>query len=296
MIRFHHLTKRYAAVVAVHDLTLTIEKGEVIALLGPNGSGKTTSLKALAGLVRPTSGSVTIQGLEAFVPQARRVASFLPQKVAFPEGLSGREVVTFYQRLRGVDSSRVGAALRLASLNGASDRGTGTYSGGMLQRLGLAVATMPDAPLLLLDEPTAALDSEGLSVFYQLVEQRQRQEKTIVFTSHQLGDAEKLADRFAILVEGHLVALLTRRDLADRLAAGGLLRLRVSGSASFVLDRIREIAPAAYLAADELIVPGSATIRPAVIDIVRNAGIEIRGLTTEESRMDGLYRELVRGA
>ena len=294
MIRFHHLTKRYAAVVAVHDLTLTIEKGEVIALLGPNGSGKTTSLKALAGLVRPTSGSVTIRGLEAFVPQARRVASFLPQKVAFPEGLSGREVVTFYQRLRGVDSSRVGAALRLASLNGASDRGTGTYSGGMLQRLGLAVATMPDAPLLLLDEPTAALDSEGLSVFYQLVEQRQ--EKTIVFTSHQLGDAEKLADRFAILVEGHLVALLTRRDLADRLAAGGLLRLRVSGSASFILDRIREIAPAAYLAADELIVPGSATIRPAVIDIVRNAGIEIRGLTTEESRMDGLYRELVRGA
>lgn len=228
------------------------------------------------------------------MPQARRVASFLPQKVAFPEGLSGREVVTFYQRLRGVDSSRVGAALRLASLNGASDRGTGTYSGGMLQRLGLAVATMPDAPLLLLDEPTAALDSEGLSVFYQLVEQRQ--EKTIVFTSHQLGDAEKLADRFAILVEGHLVALLTRRDLADRLAAGGLLRLRVSGSASFILDRIREIAPAAYLAADELIVPGSATIRPAVIDIVRNAGIEIRGLTTEESRMDGLYRELVRGA
>jgi Cu-processing system ATP-binding protein len=190
--------------VAVDRLTLAIRVGEVVALLGPNGSGKTTTLKAAAGLMRPTSGTVMLgePGRAATEPSARSLISFLPQRVAFPDALTGREVVEFYRQLRGVAAARTQEALRFASLNGASNRAVATYSGGMAQRLGLAVAILPEAPVLLLDEPTAALDPDGLTAFYALVDDRKRAGGTVLFTSHHLGDTERLADRFGILVDG----------------------------------------------------------------------------------------------
>ena len=295
MIRFREFSKAFGPQRAVEGLTLTIEPGEAVALLGPNGSGKTTTLKAAAGLIRPTSGEVRIgdPGRDPAEPAARSAISYLPQKVTFPEALTGREVVEFYRRLRGTDASRTEEVFRFASLNGASGRQVGTYSGGMLQRLGLAVAVLPAAPILLLDEPTAALDPDGLCAFYGLVERRRREGHTLLFTSHQLGDVERLADRFALLVAGRLAAALTQRELADRLALRGVLRLRLDRRVPGLLEKLRPISPAASWAAEELIVPGPAADRPRVLDVVREAGAEIRGLAAEEGRLDLLYRELV---
>lgn len=295
MIAFRRFSKRFGAQRAVEDLSVEVRQGEVMALLGPNGSGKTTSLKAAAGLIRPTSGDVRVGDppRDALEPGARAVLSFLPQRVSFPDSLSGREVLEFYRALRGAAAERTERVLRFASLNGAGTRAVGTYSGGMLQRLGLAVALLPDAPLLLLDEPTAALDPDGLCAFYALVEHAREQGRTILFTSHQLGDVEHLADRFAVLVEGRLVACLTARELQDRLADRGVMRLRLAARSEGLLAAVRALAPAALLAADELIVPGPAALRPAVLDAVRAAGGEIRGLTAEEGRLDAFYRELV---
>ncbi len=294
MISFDRFTKRYDTITAVRELTFHVEPGEIVAFLGPNGSGKTTTLKAAAGLITPSSGAVRLGGLPAERPEARRSIAYLPQKVSFPDALTGREVMSFYQQLRGTDPRRVDSALRFAALNGASGRTVGSYSGGMVQRLGLAVAILPDTPLMLLDEPTAALDPDGLCAFYGLVEERRRSGQTVVFTSHQLGDVEKLADRFGILVGGLLVAVMTRRQLADRLAERGVLRLRVNGDGPSLVDRVRTLSPQTTISGDELIVPGPASIRPSVVDLVRSAGVEIRGLTAEESGLETLYRELVR--
>ncbi len=208
MIRFESLTKRYGRQRAVEDLTLSVTGGEVVALLGPNGSGKTTSLKAAAGLVLPTSGRVLAgePGTSTREPAGRRVLSFLPQRVGFPESLTGGEVVEFYRRLRGAEVGAAREVLRAASLNGAAGRAVGTYSGGMMQRLGLAVAALPDARVFLLDEPTSSLDADGLCAFYGLVERWRREGRAVLFSSHQLGDVERLADRIAFLVEGRLVA------------------------------------------------------------------------------------------
>ena len=279
----------------MRSLTLDVGTNEVVALLGPNGSGKTTSLKAAAGLVTPTSGQVLLgrPGQPATDPVARRVCSFLPQKVSFPDALTGWEVVEFYRSIRQVPEQRSLEVLRFASLNGASARPVGTYSGGMVQRLGLAVAMLADAPVLLLDEPTAALDPDGLCAFYGLVDRRKHDGKTVLFSSHQLGDVERLADRFVVLVEGRLVASLTEREMAGRLADRGVMRLRIGGRRDGLLERVRELAPAAAWAGDELVVPGAASSRPAVIDLVRSGGGEIVGLTAEEGRLDAFYRELV---
>ncbi|MGE5414298.1 MAG: ATP-binding cassette domain-containing protein, partial [Syntrophomonadaceae bacterium] len=144
MIRFTGFSKSFGDHAAVSALTLSVERGEAVALLGPNGSGKTTTLKAAAGLIRPSAGEVRVgePGLDPCRPEARTTFSYLPQKISFPEALTGREVVEFYRRLRGVAPSRTAEVFRFASLNGASNRPVATYSGGMVQRLGLAVAVL----------------------------------------------------------------------------------------------------------------------------------------------------------
>jgi Cu-processing system ATP-binding protein len=298
MIRFEAFTKRFGRQTAVDSLTFDVRRGEAVALLGPNGSGKTTSLKAAAGLIRPNSGRVLVgdPAGSSELPDARRAVSYLPQKVAFPEGLTGLEVVEFYRRLRGADAARVPEVFRLAALNGASERPVSTYSGGMIQRLGLAVAVLPSAPILLLDEPTAALDPDGLCAFYGLVDRRRREGHTLLFTSHHLGDVERLADRFAVLVEGRLTAALTLEELSERLAARGVMRLRLNGRRPGLLESLRKTAPEATWAGEELIVPGPASARPQILDLVRASGAEIRGLAAEDGKLDVLYRDLVGAA
>jgi Cu-processing system ATP-binding protein len=298
MIRYRAFTKRFGGQLAVDSLSLEVARGEVVALLGPNGSGKTTTLKGAAGLIRPTSGEVTLGDppRSAADAAARDVLSFLPQKVAFPEALTGAEVVEFYRKLRGAPAERVPQVLRFASLNGAGGRAVGTYSGGMVQRLGLAVAMLPEAPAFLLDEPTAALDPDGLCAFYGVVERARHDGRAVLFTSHHLGDVERLADRFAVLVGGRLAASLTATELKDRLSERGVMRLRVASKPAGLLAAVKALAAQATWAGEELVVPGPAAVRPRVLDVVRGLGVEVRGLTAEEGRLDVLYRELVADA
>ncbi|MBM3750345.1 MAG: ABC transporter ATP-binding protein [Acidimicrobiia bacterium] len=297
MITYEGFAKTFGIVHAVRDLTVTIAAGEVVALLGPNGSGKTTSIKAAAGLVRPTEGRVLLgaPGRSALEADARRVCSFLPQRVTFPESLTGREVAEFYCKLRGRNADRLQEVMKLTGLNGSSRRTVGTYSGGMTQRLGLAVAMAAQALVLLLDEPTAALDPDGTCAFYAVIEARRSEGQTVFFSSHQMGDVERLADRFLVMVSGRLVASFTARELTTALANRGVMKVTVDGISDVVLTRLRAIAPGVMSSADQIMVPGTADVRLAVLDLLRNQGVTIRGWSAEEGRLDAFYRELVEG-
>jgi Cu-processing system ATP-binding protein len=296
MIRVHEATKHFGRTLAVDRLTLTVGAGEVVALLGPNGSGKTTTLKMAAGLVRPDAGQVTIgrPPRSAWDPAARRALSFLPQRVAFPEALTGREVVEFYRRLRRASGGRTESVLRFASLNGAGDRAVGTYSGGMLQRLGLAVAILPDAAALLLDEPTAALDPEGLCAFYGLIAERRAQGRSVLFTSHQVSDVD-LADRVIVMGKGRLAGEFDRARLRAWRDAHGLMRVRLDRRPADAIGAVRAIAPSAVVIDDEICMRGSAEARAAVLEAVRSSGAAVIGLTAEDGRLEGLYAELLSG-
>lgn len=297
MITYQAFAKSFGGVHAVKDLTFRIEPGEVVALLGPNGSGKTTSIKAAAGLIRPSHGTVLIgePGRPSIEAEARQACSFLPQRVTFPDSLTGREVAEFYCRLRGRGSERIQEVMALTGLNGSSARAVGTYSGGMTQRLGLAVAMAAQAPILLLDEPTAALDPDGTCAFYALVESRRAEKQTVLFSSHQMGDVERLADRFAVMVAGRLVASFTERELTTTLADRGVMKVTVAEVPSGAFEVVTRLAPAAVVAADQIIVPGSASVRLAVLDALRERGVGILGWSAEEGRLDAFYRELVGG-
>lgn len=215
MIQVERLVKKYDAFKAVDDISMTVREGEVYAFLGPNGSGKTTTMKSIVGLVVPTSGRVRVQDIDVhlFPKEARRIMSYLPQRVVFPENLTAREIVRLYARLRNLTKDAADEALAAAQFNGFSDQFVGGFSGGMIQRLGLAVVSLPNSPVLLLDEPTASLDPVGVKRFRDFVLNQKAKGKTIVFSTHLLPEVEQLADRVGIFVGGKLVAEETIENL-----------------------------------------------------------------------------------
>ena len=209
MIRVEGLTKRFGAFTAVDDVSFEVRKGEVFAFLGPNGSGKTTTMKSIVGLTLPTKGRVLVDGVDVAADQkrARNRIAYLPQRVVFPETLTAREVVRFYSSLRNIPAAIADEALSRAGFNGASDRPVQEFSGGMVQRLGMTVVSIPGAPVLVLDEPTANLDPQGVKRFRDFVLEQKAAGKTVLFSTHLLAEAEQLADRVAIFVGGKLRAL-----------------------------------------------------------------------------------------
>lgn len=209
MIRLEKFEKRYGKIQAVRPLDLEVERGETFALLGPNGSGKTTIIRSLVGLHRPSGGRILIDGIDVVKSpdQVKERLSYAPQRVTMPEMLTAREVATLFGRLRGVPAKRVDEVLELFALTESADRRTREFSGGMLQRLGLAVAFLKDVPLLVLDEPTVNLDLLGVDRLRHLLGEARQKGTTVVFSSHVVQSAMELADRVAVLVAGSLVAL-----------------------------------------------------------------------------------------
>jgi len=277
VIAFRAFSKHYGDLRAVISLTFEVAAGEVVALLGPNGSSKTTSIKAAAGLVTPSSGIVGVgaPAKPSTDPAARRSCSFLPQRVAFPETLTAAEILEFHRRLRGSSPARTREVAALTGLEPALSRRVGGFSGGMTQRLGLAVALLPDSPILLLDEPTAALDPDGIRAFYGAIEAGRRDGRTVLFSSHQMGDLERLADRFVVLAGGRLVASLTAAEINAKLADRGRLAIALERCPASLVESVRRIAPAAAVAGRQLVVPAPTAARLAVLDAVRSSGAVI---------------------
>ena len=220
IIEVQGFEKRFGKLQAVSPLDLSIEEGETFALLGPNGSGKSTLIRALVGLQIPSGGRILIKGVDiAENPQqGRRLTAYMPQRVSPPESLTAREMVRFFADLREVESQRVDEALEFVGLTRDADRRVRGYSGGMVQRLGLAIAFLQDVPIYVLDEPTLNLDAVGTDRFRAKVQELKHRGATIVFSSHILQDAAQLADRVGILVGGRLVHVETIASFRDLLA------------------------------------------------------------------------------
>jgi Cu-processing system ATP-binding protein len=293
------LEKSFGAVRAVAGVGFRVERGETVALLGPNGSGKTTTLKCAAGLLRPDRGSVRIAGFDLWRDhrEARRRFTFLPQEPSFAAALTAREVVAFHARLRRLPAARVAAALELAGLGGAAaERRVGELSGGMRQRLSLAVAELPEPDVMLLDEPTANLDPEAALAFRERARSWRRAGRALLLSTHRLTDVQELADRVVVLVGGEPVVEETIAELRARLRRYSVLRVDVAEPGL----RHREAALAAGAERAELngrsvIVQAAEERRLPILERLSALG-PVRSFVTEEPSLERIYLEYVHGA
>jgi len=217
------LTKRYGSrITAVDALDLNVHRGEVYGLLGPNGAGKTTTLKMLLGLIRPTSGVARVLGEEPGTPSALARVGALVESPAFYPYLSGRDNLAGMARLSGVHASksRVEEALEQVGLTSRAGDRFKKYSTGMKQRLGVAAALVKDPELLILDEPTNGLDPKGIAEMRDLIRSLGRRERTVLLSSHMMGEVERICDRVGVIRSGRLVA---EGPVAELRGQGGLL-------------------------------------------------------------------------
>jgi ABC-2 type transport system ATP-binding protein len=192
----------------LHGISLAVRRGEIFGYVGPNGSGKTTTLKVLMGLIRPSEGRATILGHDVRETEFRRHVGFLPENPYFYDHLSGRETLSFYARLCGVRGAecrrRVDTLLRWVGLGQAADARLRTYSKGMQQRVGIAQALVHDPDVVFLDEPMSGLDPIGRKEIRDLILRLRAEGKTVFMNSHILSDVELVCDRVAIIVKGRI--------------------------------------------------------------------------------------------
>ena len=213
---------------AVDNLSFEVADNQVAGLLGPNGSGKSTTMKVILGLLEPTRGKCQIFGLPSDSVAARRLVGYLPESPYFYRFLTGRELVDYYAGICGVPpagrAARVAEVLELVGLTAAANRRVGTYSKGMLQRVGMAQAIVHDPRLIILDEPTAGVDPIGSEDISRMILELKRRGKTVLLCSHLLAQVEGVCDHLIILNQGQLVA---QGAVGDLLRRAGLSNLAV---------------------------------------------------------------------
>ena len=231
-VEIQHVSKRYGKIEAVRDVSFDLASGEITALVGHNGAGKTTLLKLMLGLAHPTVGTIRVLGDDPAAGEfaARSKVGFLPENVSFNAALTGREILSFYARLKGQPVAKALGLLDRVGLGSASTRRVATYSKGMRQRLGLAQALIGEPQVLLLDEPTTGLDPALRLSFYEIVQALRDRGATVVLSSHALAELGERADRVVIMSDGVMVAHGSIDELRRIARLPAKIRLTISDS------------------------------------------------------------------
>lgn len=231
------LTKRYGSkILAVDDLDLTVNRGEVYGFLGPNGAGKTTTLRMLLGLIKPSSGKARVLGESPGTPASLARVGALVESPAFYPYLSGRDNLKVVARYSGADNSRIGEVLEQVELSERAKDKYKKYSLGMKQRLGVAAALLKDPELLILDEPTNGLDPQGMADMRRLIRDLGQGERTVLLSSHLLGEVEQICDRVGVIQKGALVAEGTVAELRGQ--AGLFVRAEPVEEAARIAEKL----------------------------------------------------------
>lgn len=294
-IETHGLSKHFGRRTAVDGLTIRVPAGAIAGFVGPNGSGKTTTIRLLLGLVRPNAGSATLLGhplteSERYLP---RVGALIEAPAFYPS-LSGRTNLEVLARLGGYSTSRVSELLEVVDLSDRAHDRVGTYSLGMKQRLGVAMALLPDPDLLILDEPANGLDPLGIIGIRDLLRRLRDQGKTILLSSHLLGELEQVTDWLIMLHQGKAVFCGSARDLlAQR------VELVVEAEDVVQLDLVARIASeAGYAATREdrtLHIACPASFAETLDRLAREAGATDLAIRVKEASLEQVFLALVKG-
>ena len=287
------LGKRYGSTTAVRDLDLSVRRGEVYGFLGPNGAGKTTTLRVLLGLIRPTSGEASVMGEAPGSPRGLEEVGALVESPAFYPYLSGRDNLRVMARYSGASRSRVDEVLGQVELSGRAKDKFKKYSLGMKQRLGVAAALLKDPELLILDEPTNGLDPKGMADMRALIRELGRGDRTVLLSSHLLGEVEQVCDRVGVIHEGKLVIEGTVEEL--RGGGGGILvRAEPLEEARQIAGRLAGV-EGVEVADGKLILDADPERAAEINAKLVSAGLRVSELRPAERSLEEAFLELTGG-
>ncbi|HEY7023574.1 MAG TPA: ABC transporter ATP-binding protein [Candidatus Limnocylindrales bacterium] len=301
-IRAKALTKKYGDFTAVDKLDLTVNHGEIYGLLGPNGAGKTTTILMLLGLSEPSGGTARVLDYDpALNPTAvKRRVGYLPDNVGFYSGMTGRQNLRYTARLNRVPKAeaedRIDALLQRVGLPEAGDKKVETYSRGMRQRLGLADVLVKEPSIIILDEPTTAIDPAGVEEVLELVRQLADEGAAILLASHLLHQVQQVCDRVGIFVSGKLVASGTTDKLAAQAGTGPIeIEVIAAPPLEAVKSAIQKVSGVTKVASDMrdknmLVVTANRDVRAEVARALVEAGHPPYHLRRRGDELDEVYR------
>ncbi|NLX08514.1 MAG: ABC transporter ATP-binding protein [Chloroflexi bacterium] len=301
MIETYELTKRFGAFLAVDRITLTVEPGTIFAILGPNGAGKTTTVRMLTSILQPTSGWARVAGYDVVQQpaQVRAMVGVLTEQHGLYERMKGIEYLDFFARVYHLPTeerlNRPRQLMEHFGLGDAYDRRLGEYSKGMKQKLALVRAMLHDPSVLLLDEPTSAMDPQSARLVRESIRALQREERTIVLTTHNLTEAQALADRIAVIRKGRIIANGTFRELSQRFVGAPLMELHLAQQLNGASAEIGQMV--------EVVEQGERWLRfrtpqperdnPQVIRRLAGLGLDVVTLSEVSQTLEEIYLQIV---
>lgn len=293
-ISVDRLTKHYTKVRAVDDLSFTVHGGRVTGFLGPNGAGKTTALRMILGLVTPTSGAATIGGVRYVdMPDPIRQVGAVLEASSAHRGRSARNHLRIICRAAGLPDQRADEVLAMVGLNTVGTRKFKGYSLGMKQRLGIAAAMLGDPRVLILDEPTNGLDPEGIRWMRDLLKALAAEGRTVLVSSHLLGEMQQLADDVVIIAAGRLIRQGPVAEVLGATAGAARVRVRTPQAEQFAAA-LRDAQLEVVASADGLLrVSGADAAR--VGHLAFTAGVELHELTGESTDLERAFLDLTAG-
>jgi ABC-2 type transport system ATP-binding protein len=289
VIEVHGLTKRFGPVLAVDQLSFSVDRGTVVGFLGPNGAGKTTTLRALLGLVRPTGGTATIDGkpYAELGDPARHVGAVLEASSFYP-GRRARDHLRVQAMAGDIDATRVESVLELVGLQEAARRRVGGFSLGMRQRLGIATAMLGDPAVLILDEPANGLDPEGVRWLRELVRGLAEEGRTVLVSSHILAEAAQTVDSVVIVDKGRLVAHASLEELTA--GTRPVIRVRTPKAAELAAALGHDGVRADRVAPDRLEITGATPERVGML--AAQLRVPILESTAEAANLEDVFFQL----
>jgi ABC-2 type transport system ATP-binding protein len=289
------LVKRYggrrgaAPVIAVGGVDLSVRQGEIYGFLGPNGAGKTTTLRMLLGLIRPTSGTVSVLGGPAGARETLARTGSMIEGPAFYPYLSGADNLRIVARYAGVPMARIGTVLETVDLSARGKDKFATYSLGMKQRLGVAAALLKDPDLVVLDEPTNGLDPAGMRDMRALISRLGRDGRTVILSSHMLAEVQQICDRVGVIDQGRMIA----ENTVEELRAGSELVITATPSdvARTTLERMGAV-DKVRVADGELRVQVPERHTADVTRALVNAGVDVTQVRRDDKQLEDVFFEI----
>ena len=303
-IDVHRLTRRFGDFTAVDELSFSVRPGEIFGFLGSNGAGKSTTIRMLCGLLRPTSGSARVGGVDVGGdPEGvKRRIGYMSQRFSLYEQLTVAQNIAFFGGIYGLRRERMTArrafVLEMAGLKGREDALTGSLSGGWRQRLALGCAVLHEPPIVFLDEPTGGVDPLSRRQFWRLIHELSRAGVTVLVTTHHLDEAEH-CHRVAIIDTGRLAALGTVGELKGRFAGRAIVEVRAARpvEAMRVLDEIAQVEKTSLFGTAVHAVLGQSGRAPEdVANWLRAAGVEVSGCTLVEPSLEDVFIDVAEGS